>query len=515
MTRTTDKLFRIAVLALLAGGVSCTNEEIILPAYEDPMSNYYDNNLVYIKDMPQGGALQYNYTYLAAGQDAYAYDREIPESVEIGTVRTSLPAAEDITVTVSIDPSIVEAENERLTAEAAERGDEESPELYLLPECVQLEKTEFVIPAGGFVAAEPVRVLFVDGLKELQNREHTKFMTPVRLAATTGDPNASVSTQESVTLVKFTFTTRFDATVVSFTNSSGLHKLTFDDEQPDGGPIEGAAGSLNTGIQVRFSHPAYTDTPVRLAIDNSLVATYNSEHGTSYRTATSASLLTATVTVSKDQTSSDNVVLRFADGMASLRYGESYLVPVKITSCESFGSEIAGTGSWQSSVFYYEIKCQYPQKMTVDTQSSQGVAIDKTVVTMMQHNGSLGDSDGSYTWQSSPNSMWRNTANEDYWNEFDLKEVYDITCIGFLWESYYRAATSFWVSVSEDKSEWKELGTIEDCPKPSTSWYAVPYSYLKFVTPQHCQYIRIRAWGGGNVYAAYSGWPVDFYKVSE
>lgn len=509
MTRTTDKMFRIAVFALLIGGVSCTNEEAIIPSYEDPMIDNYDNNLVYLKDIPNSSTLQYDYTYLATGQDEYSYQSEIPESVEIGTVRTVLPAAEDITVTVSIDPSIVGEENERLKSEAAERGDEEDPEFYILPECIQPEKSEYVIPAGEFVAAEPVRVIFRDGLKEMQNREHSKFMAPVRLIATAGDPNASVSKQENVTLAKFTFTTKFDATIISFTNSSESCKLTFDDKNPDSGPIEGASSSLDTKIRVQCSHPAYKDTQVSLTIDNSLVDAYNKEHGTLYRPVPSVKLGSATVTVPKDQMYTENIVLKFDDEMASLRYGESYLIPVRISSCNSFGSEIAGTDSWRSSVFYYEIKCAYSSNMTVDTQSSQGKAIDSWGINLSSHQGTFGDTDNTYIFQYMATSIWSNNGIEDYWNEFDLKNTYDITCIAFRWEASYYAATSFWVSVSEDKVEWTDLGTIDDCPTP-TEYYA--YTYLKFKQAQHCRYIRIRAWGDARVYA-YSYLPVTFYKT--
>lgn len=503
-----NNLLQISALVLLSGEMACTNEKIIIP-YEDLYD--HDNIFVYMQDMPLTS--NYNYYFYPSNLNEYTFTTEIPSTVEVGTIRTGMVAEQDIIVTVSIDKSIVDAENEKLLTENPET------EIYSIPDCIHLEKTEYRIPSGEYMASEPVRLVYENGLNDMKNFEKSKYMVPVKLTTVSGDSRAKISAQKKITVQTFTYSVRFQGIEVSLGNTWNLPspKIEFPRGNMGSGPTSGTMSSLNTNVNVTLTSGAPGETHITFAIDNSLVENYNTQHGTDFREMPDGSvkLSQSTMTLSPGATESDNIVLNFPNSMGSLRFGENYIIPVKLESCDGFGCKINDG----SNVFYLIIQCVNPPLIEESVDEPKGDLIDNSEFSMTLFMSEISQSDCTSNYNDpmfTSYLSWSTTKNEGMYMIFDMKDIHNLSGLRFQWSwNYYSGVTApdtYEVGVSEDKVKWNNLGMINDAGYQVID--KAYFSYLNLKEPQNCRYVRIRAFRNtyGDVKSAAVVRPVWFYE---
>lgn len=132
---------------------------------EDDMTDPYDTNYVFLYSPP---SVAHNLVYRGDG----VFTQEIKEQEMLVPVRCTRPAPADITVTVSLDKSLVDAYN-------AQQGTN-----YVFLENARLEKSTFIIKKGEYMSPDSLRVTYTDK-SEFQNGS-MNYILPVAVSAVEG-----------------------------------------------------------------------------------------------------------------------------------------------------------------------------------------------------------------------------------------------------------------------------------------------------------------------------------------
>lgn len=148
--------YALIVLPLLVAA-SCEGDDTTDP---------YDTNYVFLYSPP---SVAHNLVYQSDG----VFTQEIEKQEMLVPVRCTRPAPTDITVTVSLDKSLVDAYNARQGAN------------YVFLENARLEKSTFIIKKGEYVSSDSLKVLYTDK-SEFQNGS-MNYILPVTISAIEGE----------------------------------------------------------------------------------------------------------------------------------------------------------------------------------------------------------------------------------------------------------------------------------------------------------------------------------------
>ncbi len=253
------------------------------------------------------------------------------------------------------------------------------------------------------------------------------------------------------------------------------------------------AGSVGNPVVVKFpvscTREASSATQVTLAIDNSLVDTYNSKNKTAYKAVPNglAQISNAELTVAPGElVSSDSVIISVPGDKFSQLTEAGYILPVKIAAISDGGNT------------------------AISSNLSTAYVVIKTTVTNCYDKPAAGDMAGailsrsgwSATLDVTPNSgtlaRMLDGRTNTYWFvtpakictlTVDMAAVKEeVTGIRIHSYSTNYSLTSVVVSTSSDGETWSSQGTAA----LST---ATAYQYIKFYSPVTARYIRLDVTG--------------------
>ena len=245
-------------------------------------------------------------------------------------------------------------------------------------------------------------------------------------------------------------------------------------------------------VQFRCTKPAPQDLQVTVAFDESLVAAYNAEHGTSYKFFPDVELLAAdSYTIKQGEyIGLDTLRTKITNFDTFIEGGtQKYLVPVKLTSAS------AGQLS-ELAVFYIE----YDAAMLFAQMRADYTG------TKLNRSGWTITADG----RNVTSTLTDGSKSSDIYNlsdpviVVDLGQVYDnLQCFGV--EHYNSGYTvrDLKVEISVDGKDYKSLGSYD-------AWdYGV--AVLEAFDPQTARYVRFTGTGPKS---AYYGWDVGEINIT-
>lgn len=278
---------------------------------DDESADPYDTNYVYIYSPANtDNVLEYkgNGTFLV----------EIAPECIINPVRCTKPAPRDLTVQLSIDPSLVESYNQSNGTN------------YTLLKNVQLENETLYIKQGEYESADSLKVHYTD-MSEFQNGAEN-YILPIAITAIN---SSDVSLSES-SRIYLTFTSHCRVNLVEMNVSSNSMELIYEN-----GEFTNLIGQLELKNIFHSSWAADDDISVSLKIDQRMVDTYNALNGTNLKFMPNASFENATTVIKKGTTNTETpIVIAFSDDMASVEFGQGYLLPVTIAKVDGIGAAI-------------------------------------------------------------------------------------------------------------------------------------------------------------------------------
>lgn len=269
----------------------------------------YRINYVYMR-APANTDLSYQYT--GSGNFLTAVD---PVLV-LQPVRTTKPVPEDLVVNLEIDTLLLKAYN--ATADVS----------YTLLKSAELQNATLHIPKGGYMSADTPKV-YLKSFDELRSgAEH--FLLPIRIKSVSSR-SLSIS---NTSVVIFKFTSQLRMNFVSFSSDQFSNTLIFEQ-----GRLTNSTGELVLKNALLSTMSPDTLVSVELAIDTTLVAQYNAQNNTNYRTLPNASLSNGTIVMEKGASNKQDISILFTEGLDLLNPDNQYMLPVVIKRVVGVGAD--------------------------------------------------------------------------------------------------------------------------------------------------------------------------------
>ncbi len=263
----------------------------------------------------------------------------------------------------------------------------------------------------------------------------------------------------------------------------------------------GNFASLDAAKTIKTTAKTTQAIQVNVAIDNSLVAEYNTAHNTDYLSAPDGvfSLSASSLTINADTTGSrEELKLAVSEaGISQLEAGKSYLVPVAIQS--SSDSNFRPSSNVGSAYYLVSVT---EKLINEDGDLSTLTAIaDKTGWSASCNDSGVSDLQNIVDGNNSSCASFQKGTDVEV--VVDLGKDTSFSGIEVYFYRYYYAFNDITFEYSTDGTTWSGIGTIENSWTPSLS--CVLYG------PVTARYVRF---SGSFMYGAYS-WASYYLKIYE
>ena len=387
--------------------------------------------------------------------------------------------AEGTKVTVAIDTTVVAQYNEvKKTKYAA-----------LPPAAVELVKPNVVFKADTLASTDSIEVqLLENGLSLLTADE---YLMPLRITSVSG--GAVGSEERGVIYVKINNVTDYihvnDNDVVTGTIAHT--------------PV-GSFGGIKLDLPAKVSNAAKVGAQATITVDNTLIATYNAENGTSYKEVPAGvlNIENATVTIAEGETASaTNFKASIPESKLAQLTEKGYVVPLRISASRADGITVENAG-----IIYMVIKTE--NTLINDAATSvTGTALDGATMFTATEKSNLGDLSNLYSGSWSAGwSFQQKSASASF--TIDWGSVKNVT--GFGISSYLIKNAK--VSISADGSTWTELGNTADhtAVNVKQGWSSYPvyvlygavparYIHMDLELDENHQYWQYMQWGYASI----------------
>lgn len=254
----------------------------------------------------------------------------------------------------------------------------------------------------------------------------------------------------------------------------------------------GDFGEFSAKVPVRSTRPVGSETKVMGSVDNSLVESYNKDHGTSYavlpQDVASSFMVTNSATIAKDgYLSGDSIKVGVANDKLKLLTEKAYMVPVKLTSVSGSNCGISKDYSVAYIVITTSVNRIKPNAGSADMVGT--LVSDYSTWTATATPGSTSGSVSSM-FDGSTSSSWR-FPSSPVTMVIDMKDVKDVA--GFRMFSQYAQYGSFYmfsqvkVELSSDDVTYDEVGTCKSGDMVSENGY----QYIGFYGSYKARYVKL------------------------
>ena len=372
-------------------------------------------------------------------------------------IRMQYPAQQSVKVSGAADMSLV-----------AEYNEQNSTEYAALPDAAvkALEITSAELETGKNTADIQVSL----PTEARTSLTESDYVLPIRIANPGGkDDGREISTLDDKSKAYLVIHTS-DEEIASLTGSKSVDCNIINT------PV-GVFGGVDSKFTVALKASVYTDVQLSAEIDNSLIAAYNEENGTSYEALPSdfaSALKVNAATIKPGELSGDVAVTM--DSEKAKQLNGSYIIPMHIAMTYSDGTKKVFDEPVYTTIGVKEtlINSNPSELVGSDGDHSEWKCIEATNF----------DKESFTTYQWKPSA--KNISEGSY--IIDFGTVHKVT--GFQnvkASSWGNVITSYRIYVSEDKSNWVDLGSTDGCNTVYddnwNSWYvlygAVKVRYVK------------------------------------
>ncbi len=372
-------------------------------------------------------------------------------------VRMQYPAQQAVKVSGAADMSLVAEYNEQNSTEYAALPDAAVKALEIAP--AEME--------SGKNTADLQVSLPTEARTSLTESD---YVLPIRIANPGGkDDGREISTLDDKSMAYLVIHTS-DEEIASLTGSKSVDCNIINT------PV-GVFGGVDSKFTVALKASIYTDVLLSAEIDNSLIAAYNEENGTSYEALPSdfaSALKINAATIKPGELSGDVAVTM--DNEKAKQLSGSYIVPMHIAMTYSDGTKKVFDEPVYTTIGVKEtlINSNPSEMVGSDGDNSEWKCIEATNFDK--------ESFTTYRWKPSA----KNISEGSY--IIDFGTVHKVTGFQNVKASSWRSVvSSYRIYVSEDKSNWVDLGSTDGCNTVYddnwNSWYvlygAVSVRYVK------------------------------------
>lgn len=395
-----------------------------------------------------------NYVYMRQPNDTYAnveykfngdFLSGLEDPLALVPVRLTKPAPCDVTVEIAIDPTLVEEYNE------ANNGD------YVFLTGAEVLTPKLTIKKGEYISEDGIVIGFTDHSGFFDQTKD--LVLPVVVKAANGGVVLSKSSR-----IFLTFTSTYHANLISLTSDLSI----FNDTDEEGWETANTNYTFENFLHAEW--PVDDAVKVTLAIDNSLVATYNTENGTNYQTLPGTTLGATALEIPVGESGVDlSIKLGNYSGVAN---DIEYLVPVKINF-------VSGDGALLPEAF----QVAYIEVTAVERVLSASTSRNENFTQFFGTNWSATEDGDDISYAL--------TADDDYFSMtkgnqvvIDLGETVTVGefCLTF-YAWYYGLTNIDNVETSLDGNSWTSWGNVQLPDYAKTS-------YIAFSKPSKMRYIR-------------------------
>ena len=262
------------------------------------------------------------------GTYAYIVDGTMPEYEAVTAAIQHTPIGELGTVERTIEVAVTKVQAEAVTVTIGEDASAIESGYEAFPEGVLKYESTVTIPAGETSASVTVTVENSD----FPSLTASQYMAAFRITGATG---VEISSNSNLALLYVT-TETIDPrdNIVALAEDSHSFEITNYTDVQDGDDIY-------FRLNVTGTEPAFREFEVEFTVDNSLVDTYNGEHGTSYLSLPEGIMEIPDAVMAEDATETSVTVSVSEAGMEQLTEEPGYLVPIKVASA---GESTVGSG---------------------------------------------------------------------------------------------------------------------------------------------------------------------------
>ena len=370
------------------------------------------------------------------------------------------PVSNATRVTVALDNSLVDAYN-------AENG----TNYPVLPDAaIELQKTSVTLGANEYSSTDSIEAQLTENL--LATLTEPEYMTAFRIVDVNGSGKASE--ERGVIYVKVQTGTDY----IHVNRNDEVHGSIAHT------PI-GSIGNVSIDLPAYVNQAAKVGATATIAIDNSLVAEYNAEHGTSYPAAPNGvlNIENASVTIAAGETtSSTNFKASIPDDKKAQLTNPQYIIPLRISAKRTDGTSVDKAG------VVYLIFTTEEKLINSGAGTSQMKAAQVSTSVMRTWSVDTNESFNSVT-DNRQGSYWDPPTNPSTW-VIDMMEVKNFA--GLSVRSYYSNYGAIYglsdakIELSEDGSNWINCGTAtyndmayENPYQIVTLYGTVPARYIK------------------------------------
>ena len=396
-------------------------------------------------------------------------------------VRMQYPASKTVTVGGAADMSLVAEYNEKNSTEYAALPDAAVNALEITPAAME----------NGKSAADLQVSLPTEARTSLTGND---YVLPIRIASPGGkDDGREISTLDD----------KSTAYLVIHTSSENIASLSGAktvDCNIINTPV-GVFGGVDSKFTVSLKSSVYTDIQLSAEVDNSLIAAYNEANGTSYEAlpsdfASALKITPATITAGE----LSGAVAVTMDNEKAKQLNGSYIVPMHIAMTYSDGTK---------EVFDEPVYTIIGVKETlINSNPTEVVGSDGDNSTWTCLEATNFDKDNFTTYQWKPTA--KNISEGSY--VIDFGAVHKIS--GFQnvkASSWSDVISSYRIYLSEDKTNWIDLGSTDGCntirDSSYNSWYMLygsvkaRYAKIEIVFNPNSRYWRYAdySWGASYV----------------
>lgn len=296
-------------------------------------------------------------------------------------------------------------------------------------------------------------------------------MLPIRISTPGGkDDGREISTLDDKSMAYLVIHTS-DEDIASLTGSKTVDCNIINT------PV-GLFGGVDSKFTVSLKASVYTDVQLSAEIDNSLIAAYNEENGTSYEALPSdfASFLKVNAATIKPGELSGDVAVTM-DSEKAKQLNGSYIIPMHIAMTYSDGTKKVFDEPVYTTI---GVKETLINDNPLEMIGSDGDHSDWTCLEAVNFNK---DSFTTYRWKP----LAKNISEASY--VVDFGAVHKVT--GFQnvkASSWGSVIVSYRIYVSEDNTNWVDLGSTDGCNTVRdnnwNSWYML-YGAVKALSLIH------------------------------
>lgn len=359
-------------------------------------------------------------------------------------VRVTKAQAAEIPVEVAVDPSLIDEYNEANGTE------------YKLLEGASIINPNLTIPAGEYVSTESISISLGDHSGFLSGEQNLILPIVIR--------NAGGMTVSKSSRVFLTFNSTYRANYITMNGYDKTFKAVLTENN-----WQDKVKQLVIDDLFSLSYAPYEAATLNLTIDQSKVAQYNADNGTSYKFKSDARLASNAITIGTDARTA-GITINTGD-LTGIGNEEAYIIPVTLSSVTGASIE-----KYEDETYtFYVIVRGTSRELDVQKDSHNGTQIDNPVTCTV--NG----------------EDWLNIINYNSYAygdiargvpmEMDFGKVVKLSSILVNhWSAYYGAKGAN-LKTSVDGTNWLDWGDV--------AYEAMGEYYINLLPATECRYVKL------------------------